>query len=167
MKLNADKVLQALNEEEIYSFMRNMLLRIDFLELKTTEYTEEQFIRDIKEMKKSYWGVYEHRINPQTIFEEKKVSKVHIVFDSISRGSLKIALHDELSRMDEKVIAFSDTFSVGPIWRLHTEEGMRYRQDWLFHHINLDEEYIEDYDEEFPMVLAQIDAIPNDILVWG
>jgi len=30
MKFDADKLLQSLHEEEIYSFMRNVLLRLDF-----------------------------------------------------------------------------------------------------------------------------------------
>ena len=166
MKLYADKVLQSLNEEEIYSFMRNVLLRLDFLE--TTEYPEKQFITDIRELKRRYWEIYEHRTNPRIEYEEQQISKVHIAFDDSSRGSLKVALRDVLSVKDEKVIAFSDKFSVGPIWRLHTEEGMKKRQDWLFYHINLDEEYVDNYGEEFAHVLTQIDAIPDDIpiTIW-
>lgn len=161
MKLDTDKVLQSLTEEEIYSFMRNVLLRLDFLE--TTEYPEKQFIKDIINLKKRYWEMYEHRTDPHRDYEDQQVSKVHIVFDSSSSGTLKVALRDVLAVEGEKVIAISDTFSVGPIWQLHTEEGLQNRKEWLFYHINLDEEYMDDYTERFTKVRAQIDAIPDDI----
>lgn len=161
MKLEADKVLQSLTEEEIYSFMRNVLFRMDFLE--TMEYPEKQFITDIKNLKRRYWEMYEHRTNPRRDYEETQVNKVHIVFDLSSSGTLKVALRDVLAVEGQKVIAISDTFSVGPVWRLHTEEGLKNRKEWLFYHINLDEEYMDDYGEEFAKVCAQIDAIPDDI----
>lgn len=141
--------------------MRNVLFRLDFLE--TTEYPEKQFITDIKNMKKRYWEMYEHRTNPRMEYEEQQIRKVHIVYDLSSSGSLKAALRDVLAIEGEKVIAISDIFSVGPIWRLHTEAGVKNRREWLFYHINLDEEYLDDYEEEFIKFRAQIDAIPDDI----
>lgn len=161
MKLNTDKILQSLNEEEIHSFMKNVLFLLDYLD--TTEYPEKQFISDIKDLKRRYWGIYEHRTNPRREYEEQQVSKVHIVFDLSSRGALKVALRDDLAVEGEKVIALSDTFSVGPIWRLHTEKGVKNRKEWLFYNINLDEEYMDRYVEEYANVWAQIDAIPDDI----
>lgn len=161
MKLEADKILQYLTEEEIYFFLRNVLLRLDFLE--TTEYSEKQFIIDIRNMKKGVWKMYEHRTNPRREYEENQVNRVHIVFDLSSSGSLKVSLRDVLGIEEERVIAISDMFSVGPIWRLHTEEGVKNRKDWLFYHINLDEEDLDDYEEEIIKVRAQIDAIPDDI----
>ncbi|MGY0691512.1 DUF1835 domain-containing protein [Virgibacillus sp. FSP13] len=161
MKLDTDKLLQSLYEEEIHSFMRNVLLRLDLLE--TTEYPEKQFITDIRDLKSRYWQLYEHRTNPRTEYEEQQVSKVHIVFDFSSRGSLKVALRDVLALEGEKVIAISDTFSVGPIWQLHTEDGVKKRKEWLFYNINLDEEYIDGYVEEFDNARAQISSIPDDI----
>ena len=161
MRLEADKLLQHLTEEEIHSFMRNVLFRLNFLE--TTEYPEKQFITDIKDMKNRYWKMYEHRTDPRRDYEEEQVSKVHIVFDLSSSGSLKVALRDVLAIEGEKVIAISDIFSVGPIWQLHTEEGVKNRKKWLFYHINLEEECLDDYEEESIKVRAQIDAIPDDI----
>jgi len=65
-------------------------------------------------LKRSYWEIYEHRTNPRREYEEQQVSKVHIVFDLSRRGALKVALRDDLAVEGEKVIAISDTFSVGP-----------------------------------------------------
>lgn len=166
MKLDTVKMMKSLNEEDVYAFMRNVLLRLDFLD--TTEYTEEQFITDIRNLKKGYWKIYEHRTNPLREYEEKRIDKVHIVFDLPSYGTLKTALLDVLAVENEKVITFFDTFSIGPIWRLHTEEGVKNRKDWLFYNLNVDEEYVDDYNEEFAKVCAQIDAIPDEmpITIW-
>src|SRR5699024_8872619 len=161
MKLNADKILQSLNEEEVYSFMRNVLFQLDYIE--TTAYPEKQFITDVRDLKKRYWQLHQQRTNPNREYEEQQVSKVHIVFDLSSSGSLKIALREILAAEGEKVIAFSDIFSVGPIWRLHTEEGLKKRKEWLFYHINLEEGYIDDFGEEFVKIRSQIDAIPDAI----
>lgn len=166
MKLDTVKMMQSLNEEEVYAFMRNVLLRLDFLD--TTDYTEEEFITDLRKLKKGYREIYEHRTNPLRDYKEKQIDKVHIVFDLSSYGTLKIALRGVLAVENEKVITFSDTFSIGPIWRLHTEEGMKNRKDWLFYNLNVDEEYMDDYKEEFARIRAQIEAIPDEtpITIW-
>ncbi|MFB1082575.1 DUF1835 domain-containing protein [Jeotgalibacillus sp. JSM ZJ347] len=50
---------------------------------------------------------------------------IHIIFGSIAAGSLMHGLKRP------KMVAFHDTFSVGPVWQLHEETGLDYRFEWM------------------------------------
>jgi Domain of unknown function (DUF1835) len=38
---------------------------------------------------------------------------------------------------EEKVISFSDMFSIGPIWQLHDNVGLNQRYEWIKNHLIL------------------------------
>ncbi|WP_391209527.1 DUF1835 domain-containing protein [Psychrobacillus sp. L4] len=86
---------------------------------------------------------------------------MHIVFGHSPAGNLKITLPK-----DEKVIAFFDQFSSGPVHQLHTEKGLQQRKKWLFLHINLDEQYIYSYLEDFQQTVTEIKDIPEHIPIY-
>ena len=58
-------------------------------------------------------------------------SKAHITFGDSASGSLKYMLHKTKQADTEQVITFSDDFSYGPIWKLHTNAGQEIRSHWL------------------------------------
>jgi hypothetical protein len=96
---------------------------------------------------------------------------VHIVFGDTAAGTLKAALRDAgVDDFRERVIAFSDLFSIGPIWQLHTEEGRKNRFDWLNKHFSHEpcDHFEKEYLTSSSRTLARIDAIDStaSICIW-
>lgn len=58
-------------------------------------------------------------------------SKAHIIFGDSASGSLKYMLRQTNKADTEQVITFSDNYSYGPIWKLHTKSGQEIRSHWL------------------------------------
>jgi len=70
----------------------------------------------------------------QQMQAEELQTHVHLVFSLSNAGSLKVALSRLGKREENKVLAFNDFFSVGPIADLHTVEGQQHREMWLMEH---------------------------------
>ncbi|KOR89167.1 DUF1835 domain-containing protein [Paenibacillus solani] len=70
----------------------------------------------------------------QQMQAEELQTHVHVVFGLSDAGSLKVVLSRLGKREENKVLAFNDVFSVGPITDLHTTEGQQHRQMWLMEH---------------------------------
>lgn len=68
----------------------------------------------------------------------------------------------------ERVISFWETFSVGPIWRLHEDIGKEARFNWKKN--NLTDAYNEfhEYEQNFQKTVNEITAIPegSPIMIW-
>ncbi|MFJ5772114.1 DUF1835 domain-containing protein [Psychrobacillus sp. NPDC093180] len=146
------KFIEQLSEQEAKSLLLQHFLQIQLLEKKS--YTESEFTEN---MKKKYQELLQYSSKQK----QQPYHTIHIVFGDSTAGSLKIALPS-----DEKVIRFSDLFSIGPVNQLHTEEGLKQRKKWLFLHINLDEETTHTYIEEFIQTLSEIKAIPEHIPIY-
>ena len=97
----------------------------------------------------------------------EEFSNIHILFGDSPAGSLKVALKNSGRSKTEKVIAFWDKFSIGPIWQLHEEKGVNARLDWMKNVTN-DENEDFHYKKEFRKSVNQIntiqDAVP--IIIW-
>ncbi|WP_192797534.1 DUF1835 domain-containing protein [Psychrobacillus glaciei] len=148
------KVVEHLTEKEAKSLLFQHLSLVQMLE--ETDYTEEQFL---EHMKKEYQGLLRFLSKPR----QKNYTTIHIVFGYSPAGSLKVALPRE-----EKIIVFSELFSIGPVHLLHTKKGLEQRRKWLFQHINLDEQYIHEYLENYQQLVAEIKNIPDHmpIYIW-
>lgn len=146
--------VEYLTEKEAKSLLFQHLSLVQILE--ETDYTEEQFL---EHMKNEYHGLLRFISKPR----QENYTTVHIIFGDSPAGSLKAALPRE-----EKIIVFSDLFSIGPVHRLHTENGLKQRKKWLFQHINLDEQYIHEFIESNQQLLAEIKNIPDHmpIYIW-
>ncbi|WP_232697558.1 DUF1835 domain-containing protein [Brevibacillus daliensis] len=153
-----------LPEEEAKSLLLQFLLRMNMLE--ETEYSEEQFTTQLKRIYKDFLHYTSNQIRNES---EKNYKIVHIVFGDSPSGSLKMALKDMELQEEEKIISFSDLFSIGPVWKLHQKIGLIHRYEWLKNHINFDEEYIDKYQDDFSNTLVKINAIPEDvpIFIWS
>lgn len=92
---------------------------------------------------------------------------VHILFGDASAGSLKEALKDLGRYKIEKVIAFWDKFSIGPIWQLHEEKGVNARLDWMKNVMN-DKSEDYHYMKRFQESVNQINSIQvgAPIIIW-
>ncbi|SES12980.1 DUF1835 domain-containing protein [Psychrobacillus sp. OK032] len=146
------KNVEQLSEREAKSLLLQHFLRVQMLE--ETSYPEEQFLKD---MKKEYHDLLQSASNSK----QTNYNTIHIVFGDSAAGSLKIALP-----RDEKVIRFSDLFSIGPVNQLHNEEGLKQRKKWLFLHINMDEQRTFNYIEEFQKTVEDIKNIPTNIPIY-
>jgi hypothetical protein len=119
-------------------------------------------------MKRSYSDFLNYKKNQANIDKNTHCKAVHIVFSDSPAGSLRIVLKELGLQDEEKVITFSDIFSVGPVWRLHEKTGLSNRYEWLKKHINIDDEIIDNYQDEFNNTISEIKAVPKDapIIIW-
>lgn len=146
------KIVEQLSEQEAKSLLLLNLYRIQLLE--ETSYSEREFI---EKMKKEYQELLQYSSKQK----KQPYHTIHIVFGDSAAGGLKMALPK-----DEKVIRFSDLFSIGPVQQMHTKKGLEQRKKWLFLHINLDEESTHTYIEEFQQSVADIKNIPEHIPIY-
>jgi hypothetical protein len=86
---------------------------------------------------------------------------IHIVSTESAAGTIRYSLD-----RPRKVLAFSDFFSYGPLWKLEMEEGQAYRNEWLFDNINL--EFHDDYENEmrFANTLLEIEDIREGVPIY-
>ncbi|CAH0271863.1 hypothetical protein SRABI96_03715 [Peribacillus sp. Bi96] len=99
-----------------------------------------------------------------------KSEVLHIVFGQSTSGSLKISLRELGIENEEKVLCFSDIFSVGPIWKLHGEVGVKQRIDWFRTRFLSEEDYYEkDYGKDFIKTKDIICHVPEEttIFLWA
>ncbi|MGE7021960.1 DUF1835 domain-containing protein [Solibacillus cecembensis] len=158
------RILKNSPNDEVKSLLFQILLRINLLE-ETDQYTEGQFVTDLK---KTYNDFLNYKRNQTDIKNNKNCKVVHILFGDSASGSLKRALKEMESRDEEKVISFSDMFSIGPVWQLHDKVGLNQRYEWIKNHLIFDDDYIDEYQYNFNNTTSMINAIPKNttIIVW-
>lgn len=158
------RLLKNATEEEMHALLLSMFMSMEAHE-KTDQYTEIQLVKDLK---RTYHSFLEYKKNQLDIKSNQGYRAVHIVFGDSTSGSLKQALKELNYQKEERIIRFSDMLEVGPIWQLHKEEGLNNRYEWLKNHINLDDEYIDEYKYNFNRAVSMMKAIPKraPIMIW-
>ncbi|ATP40358.1 hypothetical protein CSE16_10040 [Solibacillus sp. R5-41] len=158
------RILKNSPDDEVKSLLFQILLRINMLE-ETDQYTEGQFVTDLK---KTYNDFLNYKRNQTDKKNNKNYKFVHILFGDSASGSLKRALKEMESQDEEKVISFSDMFSIGPVWQLHDKVGLNQRYEWIKNHLIFDDDYIDEYQYNFNNTTSMINAIPKNttIIVW-
>ncbi|MEG0440364.1 MAG: DUF1835 domain-containing protein [Solibacillus sp.] len=158
------RILKNSPDDEVKSLLFQILLRINMLE-ETDQYTEGKFVTDLK---KTYNDFLNYKRNQTDIKNNKNYKVVHILFGDSASGSLKRALKEMESQDEEKVISFSDMFSIGPVWQLHDKVGLNQRYEWIKNHLIFDDYYIDEYQYNFNNTTSMINAIPKNttIIVW-
>lgn len=71
---------------------------------------------------------------------------------------------------EEQVICFSDIFSIGPIWKLHDEFGVKQRIDWFRTRFLSEDDYYEmDYGKDFNKTKDKVCHVPEEatIFLWA
>ncbi|MFJ7365916.1 DUF1835 domain-containing protein [Peribacillus frigoritolerans] len=56
---------------------------------------------------------------------------IHISFGDSACGNLKSAFHKSKEHQNEQIICINKDFSIGPIYKLESNEGMQERKQWL------------------------------------
>jgi hypothetical protein len=152
------KLVQHSTEDEVKSLLFHMLLRINMAQ----ETEQDQLVIDLKN---TYQNFVEYKRSQA--LTEKTYEAVHILFGDSASGSLKMTLK-ERDVGDAKVLAFSDVFSIGPIWKLHEERGIHHRYEWLENHILFEGDELAECHERFNETISEIEAIPDHIpiTIW-
>lgn len=158
------RILENSHEDEVKSLLFHILFRINMLE-ETDQYTEGQFVADLK---KTYNDFLNYKRNQTDLKNNKNYKVVHILFGDSASGSLKRVLKEMEVQDEEKVISFSDMFSIGPVWQLHDKVGLNQRYEWIKNHLIFDDDYIDEYQHKFNDTTSMINAIPKNttIIIW-
>ncbi|SEG45422.1 DUF1835 domain-containing protein [Paenibacillus sp. UNC499MF] len=114
--------LYALHPNEAKGLLLQMLEQAErYDELLEKEHTLQKQILEI-------WNGHLARKRAET---EEKRGHVHIVMGLSDAGALKCALNTLGRRKESEIFAFSDCFSGGPVSKLETDEGRKYRLEWM------------------------------------
>ncbi|WP_243355494.1 DUF1835 domain-containing protein [Bacillus litorisediminis] len=89
-----------------------------------------------------------------------QLGAVHIVTSESAAGSLRVGLE-----RPKTVIGFPDSFSIGPLWKLHEKIGQSNRNEWLFENINYEQEDYE-YENKYTNTLREIEDIANHVPIY-
>ncbi|PEL14464.1 DUF1835 domain-containing protein [Bacillus sp. AFS017336] len=158
------RIIKNSHDEEMKSLLFQILLRINMFE-ETDNYSNKQFVADLK---KTYDEFLKYKRNQTNEQNNKSYKVVHILFGDSASGCLKIALKEMELQDEEKVISFSDLFSIGPVWQLHDHVGLNLRYEWIKDHLIFDDDYLDEYQDKFNHTTKMINEIPKNtkIMIW-
>lgn len=156
-----DKIKNAIEdmyEDEAKQLLQSILIQLDLLD---ENYNEDSI--------KHLMGIPKQLTNKKSFRRKVQESThIHIAFDDSTAGCLKYMLSQE-ERLVESVVAFSEFFSIGPIHKVHTNEGQLARQQWLVNNLTAYDSYFEEeYLPRFMETLEELHSIPNEtpITIW-
>ncbi|WP_242229583.1 DUF1835 domain-containing protein [Bacillus cereus group sp. BfR-BA-01329] len=156
-----DKIKNAVEdmyEDEAKHLLQSILIQLNLLE----ENYSEDTIKNLMDIPNQLLSNTSYKRNV------KESSHIHIAFDDSTAGCLKHMLSQE-ERLEEMVIAFSEFFSIGPIHKLHMNEGQLARQKWLVNNLTAYDSYFEEeYLLRFIETLEELHTIPIEtpITIW-
>ncbi|GAB6430904.1 DUF1835 domain-containing protein [Bacillus luti] len=151
-------VVEDMYEDEAKHLLQSLLIQLNLLE----ENYSEDIIKNLMDIPKQLTS------NTSYTRNVKESSHIHITFDDSTAGCLKHMLGQE-ERLEEMVVAFSEFFSIGPIYKIHMNEGQLARQKWLVNNLTAYDNYFEDeYLRRFMETLEDLHSIPNEtpITIW-
>lgn len=154
-----------LDEKELKSLLFQFFFRMQAVENRK-DYSEQQFFLDIKN---TYNDLLEDRKNQAMDEKHTQFDTTHIVFGDAPTGCLKIALKKLRINKREKIITFSDLFSIGPVWKLHELQGIVNRHEWLRTHLNIEGDVLTNYLAKFMQTILEIEQIPSHQpnIIWA
>lgn len=151
-------VVEDMYEDEAKHLLQSLLIQLNLLE----ENYSEDIIKNLMDIPKQLTSNTSYNRNV------KESSHIHITFDDSTAGCLKHMLGQE-ERLEEMVVTFSEFFSIGPIYKIHMNEGQLARQKWLVNNLTAYDNYFEDeYLRRFMETLEDLHSIPNEtpITIW-
>ncbi|MHC8516877.1 DUF1835 domain-containing protein [Sporosarcina sp. ITBMC105] len=158
------RVVEEMPEGEVKSLLFHILLRLKFV--KETTYSEMDFINDVENLYETLFKLSKERSEKE---KEEDCQRIHILFGDSCAGSLKIALKKKGLYPLEKIISIRDIYSIGPVYRLHEEEGQEFRFNWMKSIVNDENgDSLDYYVKEFQELVIQISSVQEDIpiTVW-
>ncbi|MGD6801820.1 DUF1835 domain-containing protein [Rossellomorea aquimaris] len=158
------RILKSTTEEEAKSLLLQTLYGIH-MNKEVTEYTDSDLAADVK---RTYNDFLQYK-RKQATEQRHDYKSYHLVFGDSPAGSLKQALKKMKLNQEEKVISFSDLFSIGPLTKLEEAEGVLERREWFENHLIVDDDFPSDYLYSFNKTIDEIRAIPSNaaITIWA
>lgn len=160
------KAIEDLSSQEVKTTLKLIMLQLD-----TAGNNNDAKAELYDSLKELYNALLDTGDKRQIWEPDEGASNVHIVFGDSFAGSLKIAFKQMGYADTHKIVTFRDFFSIGPLWRLHEEEGRNQRKEWLSDHINVDYNEVDEDDAEInhQNLMGQIDRIPAQaaIVIWS
>ncbi|WP_456278743.1 DUF1835 domain-containing protein [Bacillus sp. AK128] len=89
-----------------------------------------------------------------------KTGAVHIVASESAAGTLRVGLE-----IPKQVIGLPDSLSIGPLWKLDENVGQTFRNEWIYEHINYEQDDNE-YENKFFNILREIEDIPHQVPIY-
>ncbi|MCA1011367.1 DUF1835 domain-containing protein [Halobacillus halophilus] len=117
------KLVEKSTDEEVRSLLFQMAVILH--SKKEAGVSEEFILEDLMENFNRFRS-YKEQARYSSL---RNAERVHIVFGESSAGSLSVALK-ELESQDY-VLSLHDSFSYGPIWKLHEEKGLSNRKETI------------------------------------
>ncbi len=107
--------------------------------------------------------IQKHRqpVSSSSVEAGETASPVHIVSSESAAGSLRVGLE-----RPKVVIGLPDSFSIGPLWKLNDREGQTFRNEWLYEHINYEQQDDYEYENKFANALREIEDIPEEVPIY-
>lgn len=95
---------------------------------------------------------------------------IHIVFGDSAEGNLKFYLRKKLNDTAASIVSLSDDCSIGPVYNLDSNEGLKARINYfkdLFDKLN-ESEVVDIIENEFTEMYSKIKNIDKDseIIIW-
>ncbi|MEK4522491.1 DUF1835 domain-containing protein [Psychrobacillus sp. FSL W7-1493] len=118
-----------------------------------TWFIKQEIVTDIVEKINSF-------IQDSLQLHQRSKGPIHLVSSESAAGSLKVGLPKP-----HTVIAIPDNLTFGPLGKLDKKTEQKIREEWLFNHIN-DEQQEGDYASKFSNMLRQIDDIVDSIPIY-
>ncbi|WP_051428417.1 DUF1835 domain-containing protein [Bacillus sp. J33] len=117
-------------------------------------------VNTMVEVVNNYIQKYRHSFSSTLAVAGDQVAPVHIVSSESAAGSLRVGLE-----RPKVVIGFPDSFSIGPLWKLDEKAGQRFRNEWLYEHINYEQDDYE-YENKYANTLRELDDIPGQVPIY-
>ncbi len=118
-----------------------------------TWFIKQEIMSDIVEKINSF-------IQESLQLHQRSKGPIHLVSSESAAGSLKVGLPKP-----HTVIAIPDNLTYGPLGKLVERAEQKIREEWLFDHIN-DEQEEGNYASKFSNMLRQIDDIADSIPIY-
>jgi len=155
---NIKNAVEDMYEDEAKHLLQSILIQLDLLNENYSEDTIKNLMTIPKQLTKK--NSYKRNIEEST--------HIHIAFDDSTAGCLKYMLSQE-ELLEERVVAFSEFYSIGPIQQLHTEKGQQARKQWLLNNLTAYDSYFEEeYLPRFLETIEELHTIPFEtpITIW-
>lgn len=151
--------VEKMNESELRTLMLHFMILM-------------QLTQEHDSMKEELYGrmmnIYDSVLNTrneqltrkQSWLPDENTKNIHIVFGASAAGSVKQMIQEYASREMDRILLFDEVFSIGPLWRLHEEQGREHRRAWFRQH--LDPKFDDAGDRQHPA----IEIIPEDAVIY-
>ncbi|ASR47347.1 hypothetical protein B4V02_11930 [Paenibacillus kribbensis] len=107
--------------------------------------------------------------NERLEHERTRERHIHLLFSQSAAGSMKQGLSGAGLRYESKVLCFNDLFSIGPLWKLETQEGQENRHSWLAERmVHYESFHYSNWEHRIEQMMATLSEISDDksITIW-